>query len=846
MRDIPKPSTSTKRRHHASMACVACRESKVKCDGGDPKCSSCTNKHRECRYQAVDKRKLPLRVAIELLSSRVDQLCLFIRANGLVAPPMSQEKDTALMKVLDVLGLTEVHSNSMPTQEQKASNSQFDIANILNNSQDNVPPAPSADAAVAGEPNGAWAQTSPDSISQTSQTNLIQVPSPHAVSTLPIFPEVEDLDVSVAGSYPPTNDQPDNPLGNLGNWDWTMDFGASLTPPSPEIENLSAEALQIPSKPVEIMPEPYKPPHAQDTATLDKDAKSPEEIEDLIDELSDRVGTLRFGPEGQSYFYGPTSTFNLADDDTPVSDSQPNRISIYNGADFDTAVPTALQDHLLNLYFTWQDPSFHVVDREMFEKGKSADLRKEKTPYYSDALLYAMCSLGAAFETRYHPSFVTFPKSLGEFLGDRAKILLEMELDYPSVSTVQALIILSSYEIGIGSDTRGWLYSGMALRLAFDLALHIDLSSYVARGSVTAADAKLRRTVFWAAYMVDHLVGFYLGRPFYTNMEDVTVKKPDDKIQHQQSHNWTPYGSPIPFADSLETGDCIELVSRQEVLLCELMAPCGYFLYGTAGIPRSKLQPLNEKIVAELLDWKARLPSLIQIDLTDHTTPYLPHVLLLHMQYYQNLIYSHRPWMSKGYLQPQPPKGPGYTHAREMCISSAISIAKILVLYETRYTLRRINVKAVSITSSAVLLLLFAAVSQYQTSDNDNITAHLSTCFRALDEFSLSWQSANRAKDLLVRLQHRWEIRTRINKPDRGPDGTGYPPKKRFHKLNGSQANQGGEVISGARLAPRDLQLESGLGWMLRLSGQLPSDGDEDLYSFVANTELPEAGYEGV
>lgn len=43
----------------------------------------------------------------------------------------------------------------------------------------------------------------------------------------------------------------------------------------------------------------------------------------------------------------------------------------------------------------------------------------------------------------------------------------------------------------------------MALRLAFDLALHIDLSTYVARGSVTAADADLRRTVFWAAYMVD-------------------------------------------------------------------------------------------------------------------------------------------------------------------------------------------------------------------------------------------------------------------------------------------------------------------------------------------------------
>lgn len=202
--------------------------------------------------------------------------------------------------------------------------------------------------------------------------------------------------------------------------------------------------------------------------------------------------------------------------------------------------------------------------------------------------------------------------------------------------------------------------------------------------------------------------------------------------------------------------------------------------------------------------------------------------------------------MSKGYLQPQPPKGPGYTHAREMCINSAVSIAKILVLYETRYTLRRINVKAVSITSSAVLLLLFAAVSQYQTPANDNITAHLSTCFRALDEFSLSWQSANRAKDLLVRLRHKWEVRTRASKPNRAPDGADYPPRKRFRKLNASGSNLVDERGSDAQPEPKDLQLDSGLGWMLRLSGQLPSDGDEDLYSFVANTELPEADYEGV
>ncbi|CAG7923853.1 unnamed protein product [Penicillium olsonii] len=852
---MPKSGIQTKasgKRHHASMACVACRESKVKCDGGDPKCSSCTIKHRECRYQAVDKRKLPLRVAIELLSSRVDQLCIFIRANGLEIPSMSPEKDTALTKVLDVLGLTEVHSSSVPasTQEPDLSGSRMSIEHLISNAMNPGPPA--AHAVAASESNGIWAQTSPDNMSQTSHASLIQIHSPHDVPTLPLFTEADDLGVSAAEHLVAPEDHPNN---LLSNWDWTMDLGTSLTPPSSENQELNTEALQLPLETAEVT-SPFEPPVAQIAAVPDIDIKSTEEIEDLIDELSDRVGTLRFGPEGQSYFYGPTSTFNLADDDAPASGRRTSRTLNQDDMESVISIPAALERHLLSLYFTWQDPSFHVIDREMFEKQRSAYSRGEKTSYYSEALLHAMCSLGAAFETRYHPSFVTFPKSLGDFLGDRAKGLLEAELDTPSVATVQALIILSSHEIGNGSDTRGWLYSGMALRLAFDLALHIDLSSYVAKGSVTEADAKLRRTVFWAAYMVDQsvlsihpyslhalisfrntsLVGFYLGRPFYTNMEDVTVPKPDGSLQHRQPHNWTPYACPIHFTDNLESVDCVEAVSQHEIMLCELMAPCGYFLYGTADIPRSKLQPLNERIVTKLLDWKAQLPSPLQIDLNDHTSPYLPHVLLLH----------HRPWMSKGYLQPQPPKGPGYTHAREMCISSAISIAKILVLYETRYTLRRINVKAVSITSSAVLLLLFAAVSRYQTPENDNITAHLSTCFRALDEFSLSWQSANRAKDLLVRLQHKWEVRTRASKPNRAFDGAGYPPRKRFRKLNGSDPpNSVNQGASSARVGPRDLHEDSGLGWMLRLSGQLPSDGDEDLFSFVANTEIPHAGYEG-
>jgi hypothetical protein len=360
------------------------------------------------------------------------------------------------------------------------------------------------------------------------------------------------------------------------------------------------------------------------------------------------------------------------------------------------------------------------------------------------------------------------------------------------------------------------------------------------------------------------LVGFYLGRPFYTNMEDVTVNKPNSNTCRQELPRWTPYACSISIGSNYELVDLVEAVSEQEISLCEIMAPCGYFLYvfhlfhlslfprliydttksyGSSSISKLLLQQLNVKVVSRLLDWKARLPQSLQINLNDNTTPYLPHVLLLHMQFFQDLIHSHRPWMSKDYLQPQPPVGPGHTHAREMCIQSAISIAKILVLYEKRYTLRRINVKAVSITSSAILLLLFAAVSQYPLAKDEDITAHLGTCFRALDEFSLSWQSANSVKDLLVRLQYKWELRTRASKQGRVSDGDSDPPRKRSRRVNDPSAGNGASRADGdeslAHPSLRDLQPDSGLGWMLMLGGQLPADGDEDLYAFVANTATP-------
>jgi hypothetical protein len=135
-------------------------------------------------------------------------------------------------------------------------------------------------------------------------------------------------------------------------------------------------------------------------------------------------------------------------------------------------------------------------------------------------LTHLRCAVGAAFETRFHPAFVTFPKSLVELFADRTRKYLELELDNPSVATLQAISILTCHEVGNGNRGRGWPHSGKAwhirhditaadvisgtsVRLAFDLALHLNTSTNVLLGQITTFEANMRRNLFWAIYTAD-------------------------------------------------------------------------------------------------------------------------------------------------------------------------------------------------------------------------------------------------------------------------------------------------------------------------------------------------------
>ncbi|KAL3417056.1 hypothetical protein PVAG01_11479 [Phlyctema vagabunda] len=299
----------------------------------------------------------------------------------------------------------------------------------------------------------------------------------------------------------------------------------------------------------------------------------------------------------------------------------------------------------------------------------------------------------------------------------------------------------------------------MAMRLSFNLGLHHDLKPYIAKGAVTTAEADLRQTVFWAAFVVDHVWSFYLGQPFRMSMKGVSLKKPGLTASFRSSKQWTPYVSPSAVQTFTPVVDCVDEVCIHQVLLFEAMAPLSDTLYGSEATSRSSLQEINSQTVAKLHHWKGNLPVGLEVDIENREATYLPHVILLHMQYYQSIIYAYRPCMSKSYTQPQ--RGPGPDSARKMCVDSASTIAQLLRLYEERYTFRRINIQAVAITFSAALLLVFASIFYYHQEGEEEILADLSICFRALDELAPSWDTAKRAREFLVQLQRHWERQTR-------------------------------------------------------------------------------------
>ncbi|KAJ6059247.1 uncharacterized protein N7446_008830 [Penicillium canescens] len=536
----PKLKNGNPVRKHVTTACTPCRDAKAKCDGSKPSCKNCESKNKVCSYrQRDDKRnRIPIRIAVTLLAERVAFLSQLIRNNGLEVPEMNEADQDTLRSILQTLGL---RCEGVRVGDQESSNSGailpenervISVASQVTNGQTNMTNTQRSDLGGRGDYN----------YTGNDLHAFCEAPDPQ----IPVEDVSEGtllIDCDSANSThigPTQNGQIPNPLPGMSRM-----HDQDPTQPRPN------------EIPISGLPE------------TDSD-------DEVVEQLSYRLGRVQVTHDGQLRYFGSTSNLTLLD--ALVSIGNPNSTSVQKDMQdtlenlkLDMQVEEAFEKHLLELYFAWQDPCLHVVNIEAFWKARLQNRYEDSnSQYYSRSL----CAMGAAYEPKFHPDLVTFPRSLSEFFSDRAKTLLEAEIENPSLATVQTLVILSNYEASSTRDSRGWLYSGMAMRLAFDLGLHLDMIPYVEKGIISAEECETRRTVFWGAYLNEQFWGYYLGRSARSPMAGVTVRKPYWNDSYSTIHTaarWRAYGCPQVSIQSISNP--IDMICGQWVSLYDLMLP---------------------------------------------------------------------------------------------------------------------------------------------------------------------------------------------------------------------------------------------------------------------------------
>ncbi|RYP48305.1 hypothetical protein DL768_005790 [Monosporascus sp. mg162] len=169
-----------------------------------------------------------------------------------------------------------------------------------------------------------------------------------------------------------------------------------------------------------------------------------------FDEVSnfDQDGEARFfGPtSGRLEFKDSTSTSELCapcSEDSTAAQKEPTRrrfeVALRDISQQRDIIPDEVVEHLIDLYFEWEQPWCQVVDEQLFRQSRQTGGR-----FFSPLLLNCILALGSRYsdkaDVRTDPDD---PNTAGYTFLDIAEILLHFDLKWPSITTIQSLAVMA-------------------------------------------------------------------------------------------------------------------------------------------------------------------------------------------------------------------------------------------------------------------------------------------------------------------------------------------------------------------------------------------------------------------
>ncbi|KAF9888596.1 hypothetical protein FE257_008528 [Aspergillus nanangensis] len=424
-------------------------------------------------------------------------------------------------------------------------------------------------------------------------------------------------------------------------------------------------------------------------------------IDESSDDELDILNFLSVDEGGKLQSFGPSSALHVATKDGKPAPQTPSTISRENARNRLVAnaalqrqmehqlsfkshiceVPTHLAIHLLNLHWSRQHHTFLLTYRPAIMR----DLQ-EDGPHCSKFLIQAIFACSSKFspllEVRDNPSNAS---TAGARFFRRCDQLLAEEglLIRPTVPTVIGLLLLGSSYNARGETSKAWLYTGYALRMVYDLGLHLDPQET----TDMAEEIEIRRRVFWGAFVCDKLQSLYLGRPVAINLRDSRVSR-DFLDEFEEQELFSPQASHTSQLPLSGVSMPIHSVStfQQLCLLSKIMTTI-INRYYVVGSTFSNAQGSLQLVDGILSRWKQGLPKELNYQAwgpeESHTGLQPPNVMVLHSLYHSLIILLHRPFISHGHLRAAATPVLSW----ERCTNAAMCLSRIVLSYKSAFGL---------------------------------------------------------------------------------------------------------------------------------------------------------------
>ncbi|KAL3444195.1 fungal-specific transcription factor domain-containing protein [Aspergillus insuetus] len=550
-----------------------------------------------------------------------------------------------------------------------------------------------------------------------------------------------------------------------------------LEPPQPDPIDLPLESLANPAPPdpVFLKPQPVSersqhlpadPLHFQQHPVFADSPPRPELTSkpSMAHRLLSTRGHVSFDQlAGQQRYFGPTTNCHIYLDIAASSDESRRqaREQVRRTQRVLSALPQDSQDYLLHLFWKHYNSVIRVVDQEAFEVGRDTG---GGGPFYSGFLHICILAAGYRFADKQRPDMLRIALPGRESLLHReAKYMLDYEMERPGgLPSIAALLLLGDLEVGCGRDNAGWLYSGMAYRLCFDVGLHLDRRSD--SSGLSERDIEIGRMTLWACVIFDRYWALFLGRP--------TALKPDDLEIYELSQRFDRLGTSPP-------GSAQDLEMEIYQALFELMEMAGKITAITNPSVSSSARTDHDRVVylrmaaldSELEKWYTRLPEALKYTAENAATA-PPSFFLLHQQYYSTLIMLHRPFAGyddilddRGERKTKDSPGAGSSSApqavkhlfalsQSTCTTCAGRIAQIFWQQRQRFDTRRIFVTGLQHAGNAATALVAAIASSTDNASNDRSMRYLECLVAVLEDLSEAYHPAEQMATIFKAVQH--------------------------------------------------------------------------------------------